>query len=229
MRMTGKAMLVAAAALGIALTGCTSSSTGGSTGGSPQAGSSGGANTSGGGSNSGSTSGAAASCLVGTWKSTGIDGKLTGNGMNGTLAGGGGVGLTIAADGKTTANFDTMQPVTFTFTVVQQEVKGSFTYGGKVNGTVKTPTDATGTWEPVGTVDFNTLTVTVDIANPAAVRVADKLPLSQFAGTGATDTGNAVDAQPILKKSAYKCSDNRLELSPPAGTPGVGTWVWTKA
>jgi len=68
----------------------------------------------------------------------------------------------------------------------------------------------------------------IAIESPTAVRVAENLPLAQFAGTGSTDTGNAVDAQPILKRSAYKCSGNKLELSPPAGTPGVGTWVWTK-
>jgi hypothetical protein len=226
MRTTGKAMMVAAAALGIALTGCTSSS-GGSTGGSPQAGGSGTATSSG--SGTGSTSGVAASCLVGTWRSTGVDGKITGNGVNGTVSGGGAVGLTIANDGKTTVNFDTMQPITFTFAVPGGDVKGAFTYGGKVNGTIKTPTEATGTWEPVGTVDFNTLTVTVDLTTPASMRVADKIPLSQFAGTGASDAGNAVDAQPILRKSTYKCGDGKLELAPPAGTPSIGTWVWTKA
>src|SRR5262245_19957113 len=115
MRTTGKALLVAAAALSIALTGCTSSSGNGSTSGSPQAGSSGGASSKGG--NSGATAGAAASCLVGTWKATSLDGKISGNGVNGTVAGGGGVTLTIASDGKTTANFDSMQPITFTFAV----------------------------------------------------------------------------------------------------------------
>jgi hypothetical protein len=225
MRKTGKVMLVAAAALSIALTGCSSSKNGPSPGGSASAGASG----SGGADRAGGT-GTAASCLVGTWKTTGVAGSLTGNGVNGSLTGGGGTTLTIASDGKTTVNFDGMQPITFTFAVPSGDVKGAFVYGGKVNGTVRTPTGETsGTWEPTGSVDFGALTVTVDIASPSAVRLADKLPLAQFVGTGSADTGNAVDGQPILKKSTYKCSGNKLELGPPAGMPGVGTWTLQKA
>src|SRR5262249_32980189 len=106
---------------------------------------------------------------------------------------------------------------------------GSFTYGGKVNGTVKTPSGTEGTWEPVGSVDFSSLTVTANISSPAAVRVADKLPLNQFVGTGQADTGNAVDANPILRKGTFKCTGNKRELGPPAGASGVGTWTWLKA
>jgi hypothetical protein len=234
MRTTGRAMLVAAAALSIALTGCTSSgnNSNGGTGGpsgattaSPDTSGSAGASS---GSSTGGT-GTAASCLVGNWKTTGLAGKLSGNGVDGSLTGGSGVQVGITADGKTTVNFDGMQPVQFTFKVAGSDVKGSFTYGGKVNGTVKTPTGTEGTWEPTGSVDFSALTVTADITNPATVRVADKLPLNQFVGTGQADTGNAVDAQPILRKGTFKCTGNKLELGPPAGTPGVGTWTLQKA
>src|SRR5258705_14002091 len=122
-----------------------------------------------------------------------------------------------------------MQPVIFTFSVSGNDVKGSFSYGGKVNGTIKTPTSATGTLEPTGSVDFSTLTVTVDLSAPAAVRVADKMAISEFTGTGTANTGGAVDAQPVLKKSAYDCSGNKLKLSPPQGGPDTGTWTFTKA
>ena len=111
---------------------------------------------------------------------------------------------TIDSAGKAQVDFGAMQPVTFTFTVSGGDVKGSFGYGGKVNGTVKTPRPPPARWEPTGTVDFSTLTVTVDLTSPAAVRVADKTSITDFAGTGTADTGGAVDAQPVLKKSQLR-------------------------
>jgi hypothetical protein len=232
MRTTGKVMMMAAAALSIALTGCSGSTTGASPGasasGSP--GASGAAGVSGGGGSTGG-SGKTAACVVGTWKSTSLAGTLSGNGVNGTLTGGGGVVLTIAKDGKTTVTFDGMQPVGFTFKVAGGDVRGAFAYGGKVNGTLTMPSSSatSGTWEPTGTVDFSALNVTVDILSPTSVRVADKLPLAQFVGSGQTDASNAVDGQPILKKSTYKCSGNTLQLGPPAGNTGTGTWTLTKS
>jgi hypothetical protein len=227
MRSTAKVTIVAITALGMGLAGCSDGA------GTPSAGSSG--KTSAGASaatSSGpagtSETGAAASCLIGTWKATGLDGKLSGP-VTGTFTGGGGTRLTIDAAGKAQVDFGTMQPVTFAFTVAGGDVKGSFGYGGKVNGTVKTPTTATGTWEPVGTVDFSTLTVTVDLTSPAAVRVADKTSIADFAGTGTADTGGAVDAQPILKKGSYDCSGSALKLGPAQGGPDTGTWTFTKA
>ena len=236
MRSTAKVTIVAMTALGVGLAGCSGNA------GTPSAGSSGktsaGASAAPGGS-SGATSGApggtsgtggaAAPCLVGTWKATGLDGKLSGP-VTGTFAGGGGTTLTVDSAGRATVDFGSMQPVTFAFTVSGGDVKGSFGYGGKVNGTVKTPSAATGTWEPAGTVDFSTLTVTVDLTSPAAVRVADKASIADFAGTGTADTGGAVDAQPVLKKSSYDCSGGTtLKLGPPQGGPDTGTWTFTKA
>jgi hypothetical protein len=108
------------------------------------------------------------------------------------------------------------------------DVKGTFNYGGKVNATVKSGTGNSGTLEPTGAVDFSTLKVTVKLTAPAAVTVADNMPISEFAGSGTADTGGAVDAQPILKKSQYECSGNTLKLSPPAGAADTGTWTFRK-
>jgi len=119
--------------------------------------------------------------------------------------------------------------VNFTVTISGGNLAGNFVYGGAVDGTIKTPSSDTGTWEPVGNVDFGSLNVTVDIASPLKQRVADKVKLSEFAGTGATSTGNAVDAQPILRQMQYTCSGSTLTLAPPAGAVGVGTWTLAKA
>jgi hypothetical protein len=232
MRTTGKAtavkaMMVAAAATGIALAGCSSADTNGSSASSgPSSGTSAGTST---GTSTGSDSGSAASCLVGNWRSTGVAGTFNGNGVNGTLAGGAGVTVNIAADGKTAVNFDKMEPATFNFAVAGGNVKGSATYGGSVNGTVKTPSGTSGTFEPIGTVDFGSVVVTVDLTSPTTARVADKVPLSQFVGTNAANTGNAVDPQPILRKGTFDCSGSTLKLGPPPGTTGVGTWTLEKA
>ncbi|MEV8511164.1 hypothetical protein [Dactylosporangium sp. NPDC051484] len=247
MRTTGRAAIAAVAVLGLGLTGCggdkadpgatTSAGASGnaSAAASVPAGASTGAGASvpaGGGSSAGTAGGGgqgtAASCLVGTWKADGLSGKLSGS-VNGTFAGGGGALLTIDAGGKTQVDFGPMQPVTFTFAVSGNDVKGSFGYGGKVNGSIKTPSSATGTLEPTGTVDFSALTVTVDLTAPASVRVADKMPITEFTGSGTADTGGAVDAQPVLKKSRYDCGGNTLKLSPPQGGADTGTWTFKKA
>ncbi len=227
MRTTGKATAVkammVAATMGIALAGCSSAGTTGS-------GASSGPSTSGSTSaGTGTETGTAASCLVGNWRSTSVAGTFSGNGINGTLTGGAGVLVNIGVDGKTAVNFDKMEPVNFNFAVAGGNVKGSATYGGTVNGTVKTPSDTSGTWEPTGKVDFGSVVVTVDLTSPTTARVADKVGLEQFVGTNAAETGNAVDSQPILRKGTYDCSGGVLKLGPPAGTTGVGTWTLEKA
>ncbi|MEU7867956.1 hypothetical protein [Dactylosporangium sp. NPDC049140] len=239
MRTTGKVALAAVAALSIGLTGCsgdsakpgagTSAGASGATG--AGGGTSGGASTGASGDTNGTTGGgqgSVASCLVGSWKADNITGKLSGP-VGGTFQGGSGTLLTIDSGGKTQVDFGSMQPVTFTFSVSGNDVKGSFSYGGKVNGAIKSPSGTTGTLEPTGSVDFSTLTVTVDLTAPVAQRVADKVAISEFAGTGTANTGGAVDSQPILKKSAYECGSGTLKLSPPAGADDTGTWTFKKA
>jgi hypothetical protein len=226
MRRTGKAMMVAAATMGIALAGCSSAGTTGS--GASSAPSTPGSTSTG--TSAGSGTGTAASCLIGNWRTTGVSGTFDSNGVNGTLAGGAGVLVNIGADGKTTVNFDKMEPVNFNFAVAGGNVKGNSTYGGSVNGTVKTPSTPTGTWEPIDKVDFGSVVVTVDLTSPTNARVADKVALEQFVGSNAANTGNAVDSQPILRKGTYDCSGgSTLKLGPPAGTSGVGTWTLEKA
>ncbi|MFG2038209.1 hypothetical protein [Dactylosporangium sp. NPDC048998] len=235
MRTTGKAAIAAVAVLGIGLTGCSgdkanpgAAASAGASGNASAGASTGAGDDSGAGTTGGGGQGTAASCLVGTWKADSLTGKLSGA-VNGTFTGGGGTLLTIDSGGKTQVDFGPMQPVTFTFSVSGNDVKGTFAYGGKVNGSIKTPSSATGTLEPTGTVDFGTLTVTVDLTAPASVRVADKMPITEFTGSGTADTGGAVDGQPLLKKSQYDCAGNTLKLSPPQGGADTGTWTFKKA
>ncbi|WP_432980272.1 hypothetical protein [Dactylosporangium sp. CA-233914] len=237
MRTTGKAALAAVAALSIGLTGCSgdkakpgAGASGGASG-ATSAGASGAASAGASGDTGATTGGgpgSVASCLVGTWKADNITGKLSGS-VSGTFTGGGGTLLTIDSGGKTQVDFGPMQPVTFTFAVSGSDVKGSFSYGGKVNSAIKSPSGTTGTLEPTGSVDFGTLTVTLDLTAPVAQRIADKVSIAEFAGTGTANTGGAVDPQPILKKSQYECGSGTLKLSPPQGADGTGTWTFKKA
>jgi hypothetical protein len=228
MRYSSKALLAVAAALSIALAGCDSS---GKTGASPsKSGGTSGSSTSSGGPTGGAAGGTAASCVVGTWKSTSSSGQLNNSGVTGTIQGGGGFTLKISSDGGAVVNFDGMQPAVFTFAVAGGEIKGQFVYGGQVKGTLRMPAgnNSSGTWEPVGSVDFGSLTVTVDVTKPVQARVADKVPIAQFVGTDTAQTGNAVDGQPILKPGTYKCEGNKLLVGPPTNTTGV-SWVFEKA
>jgi hypothetical protein len=233
---------VVAVVAGVALTGCGSAGKTGQTGQTGKAASTpapagGGPASSGGstgpGASAGSTAGGtvvAGSCVVGTWKTTGVSGALTGDGVNGTIKGGSGVTMTVAPNGATTVAFAGMKPIEFTYSVSGGGVKGTFSYGGTVSGGVKLPAAGvkSGTWQPTGTVDFSPVTVTVDVSNPAVGRVADKQPLSDFVGSGTASAGAAVDAQPLLKTGAFSCAGSTLTIAPPAGSGGVGSWTLTK-
>jgi len=202
-----------------------SATAGAGAGGGPSGGASGGTTTGSGGSTTGTP------CVVGTWKTTGVAGALTGNGVNGTVKGGGGIVLKVAPSGSTTVTFDGMQPVGFTYEVGGGSVEGTFAYGGSVTGTMKLPAGnvTSGTWAPTGTVDFSPLTVTVDVTNPAVGKVADKQPLADFVGSAGATSGAAVDAQPLLRTGQFTCAGATLTIAPPAGGGSIGTWTLAKA
>jgi hypothetical protein len=235
MRITRIAVVAAGLTLGLAA--CTSN---GSPNGSATPGASGSADASSGASTGASTGasagassgpsapGVANPCVVGTWKSTGMNGTFDAGGARGSASGGGGLTLTVAGNGGTVVDFAGMQPVTFTTTAAGTEIKGQFAYGGKVTGAVAAPPTATttGVWKPVGTTDWSSLTVTVDMISPVNGRVFDQVKIADFAGAGGGQTGGSVDVQPILREAAYECSGNTLKLGPPPGTTAVGgTWV----
>jgi hypothetical protein len=170
--------------------------------------------------------GTAGSCVVGTWKANGFSGTLATAGVQGTFSGGGGYTVTVAPDGATVVNFAGMQPATFESTVGGTNFKGSFTYGGKITGAIRLPATGvtSGQWEPAGTADFSSLTVTVDVTSPIRSRLADNVPVSRFTG----ETGGSVDTTPILKNGTYECSGNTLTLGPPPNTPIGGTWTLSR-
>jgi hypothetical protein len=148
-----------------------------------------------------------------------------------TASGGGGFTVTVAADGKTMIDFAGMQPIMFNSGVGGTTIKGTYSHGGKVDGTVRAvpTTDTTGSWEPLGTVDWSQLTITVDLTSPVQAKVFDNQKISDFTGIGATQTGQAVDVQPILRKGTYDCSGSTLKIGPESGTSDGTTWTLQKA
>jgi hypothetical protein len=221
-----------------------------------------------------------ASCVTGNWRSTAVSAQAATVGANANLSGGGGVAVTIGANGQTTIDFSKMQPVAFTATAAGTQVTGSFTFAGKVAGTVRTGTGGSGTsagpstgaspstsaspatsagvsastgagvpgtsasagptmsasagtgegtsgtWDPVPPIDWGDTRVTVDLLQPVKVRVLDNAQIRDYAGDGASRTGNVIDVEPFLGKGTYQCTGDTLVLTPDDG--GM-SWNLTRA
>ena len=103
-------------------------------------------------------------------------------------------------------------------------------YAGTVSGTIRTAggTDAmSGTWEPVGKVDWGQTRVTVDLTDPVKVRPLDNARIGEYVGDSADQTGNVVDVDPLLGTGRYECRGDTLVLSPDDG--GGITWTLARA
>jgi hypothetical protein len=229
MRITKLAVVAAGLTLGLAA--CSSSGSSGSAtpGPSGSTGSSTGAAS--GNTVNGANGGVSNSCVVGSWRTTGTDMTSDSNGARSTVTGGSGVVLRIAHDGKATADFGSMQPVTLSTTLNGAEIKGSYVYGGKATGhlQVNDGMATKGTWKPVGTVDWRDVDVTVDLTSPVQGRIFDKVKIPDFATAGSDQTGDTVDIQPLLRDGTYECTASTLTVGPPPGVTGVGTWSLTRA
>ncbi len=86
-----------------------------------------------------------ASCVTGTWRTSAVSAQAATGAANANISGGGGVAVTVGANGQTTVDFSKMQPVAFTATAAGTEVSGRFTFAGKVAGTVRTDTEGSAT------------------------------------------------------------------------------------
>lgn len=170
-----------------------------------------------------------ATCVVGDWLGTGATGQAATNGASATISGGEGIRLGVRPDGRATVDFTGMRPATFTVTVSGTEAAGQFTYAGTVDGTVRTGggTAATsGDWEPVGTVDWGRLRLTVDLTKPIRARPLDNVRIGDYVGPNADQTGNVVDVDPMLGSGTFRCEGDTLTL---AAKKGGITWNLRRA
>ncbi|MDR7327528.1 hypothetical protein ACH45F_41345 [Catenuloplanes sp. NPDC020197] len=80
-----------------------------------------------------------------------------------------------------------------------------------------------GSWTVQGPVDWSGVRLTVDITAPVAARPFDGVPVGDYAGAGATQTGNVVDVRPLLDNGRYLCQGRSLVLFF-GGTKNLG-WI----
>lgn len=168
-------------------------------------------------------------CVAGTWRSTGTRASGTVAGATGRVEGGESVMLEVDHAGGTRADFTGMQPMTFTASALGANVKGEFSYAGPVQGTIRFPDGdrRSGTWQPYGKLNWDGLKVTAKLTEPAQVTVLDNADVSELTGSKATQTGNAVDAQPIFRKGTYTCDGDTLTVSPSDNGPTI-TWTFKR-
>jgi hypothetical protein len=166
--------------------------------------------------------GSVASCMVGTWQSTAVQGGFG-------VTGGAGVRMTITAAGDTTTDFTSMQPIMFAVKIAERDVKGRFTYGGQVNGKMRTasPTATSGTWEPAGPIDWSQVKVTLELTDPVQSKPLDNLPIKDYLGEKSSQTGGVVDIDPMLGSGSYTCEGTATLILTPKDQNGL-KWTLTR-
>jgi hypothetical protein len=156
-----------------------------------------------------------APCVVGNWRSDeySVDGAGT------KSAGGSGVRMAVAPDGRAEVNFAGMQKVTITVTSTNQTYTESYlTYSGTVSGKLKLPpADASsGPWAPEPGINWLFAHITLDSTGG---KVFTDVPLGDITGSGAAEH----NTQPLLGSGKYTCSGKNLTVEQPAGANSA-TW-----
>lgn len=110
-------------------------------------------------------SGKAPGCMVGTWRTTQVSGNASGGGASGSITGGSGATVTIGEAGQVRADFNGMQPLSFTAEVAGNEVAGSATYSGQGTATINASSTST---SAATTAPATPATAPVPTASPSA-------------------------------------------------------------
>lgn len=169
-------------------------------------------------------SGKVAACLIGTWQTASVQG-FTG------LSGGSGARLSIGTDGTTLIDFSGMQPISFATKVAETNLKGRFVYSGQAGGKISTDsaTATSGKWEPVGSIDWGKVKVTLDLSEPVVAKPFDNAPIGDLLGEKANprQTGGVVDIAPMLGTGTYTCEGTTTLVLTPQDANGL-KWTLTK-
>lgn len=173
------------------------------------------------------TLGPPVSCVVGDWQSIGVDTEVGGDLAGLSLGGGSRVALTVGTAGATTVGFAGMVPVSFAGQVFGVGVSGDLAYGGHASGRVATEQGVTsGAWQMIEPVDWQEVSVTVNLTEPVQASPFDEAPLGDVVEEADEITGEVVDVDPVLSDGSFRCEDDdRLALSP-AGN-GI-TWTFRR-
>jgi hypothetical protein len=190
--------------------------------------------------------GSVAECVAGTWRSTAVRTAAGGDVASARVDGGSGITVRIADNGGVSLDFAGMQPATFSAQVAGVDVRGSFRYAGNASGQITTQAGgitpggaspdeespgeespggqepaASGTWEPIGDIDWSRTRVTVDLTEPVEARPADDVEIGDFVANA--QTGDAVDIDPFFDRGTYECTDDQLVITPDE----EGDLTWT--
>jgi len=177
---------------------------------------------------SGATAAPAPPCVAGTWRSTGVSGRL-GN-ASGRLTGGSGTTMTVGADGVTEVGFDTSQPVAFSVQAAGATVRGQVKYTGTLRASVSFQPrgDAAGVWQPRDDARQNDLHVTVKLSEPVSVTLLDNANVGALTGKQVPGAGDALDTFPILRRGAYTCTGKTLHVRTEQDGPNLD-WTFARA
>jgi hypothetical protein len=84
-----------------------------------------------------------------------------------------------------------------------------------------------GAWSPTGSADVSQLSVTVKLTAPIATTLVNNVKVSSVSGSQNSQTGNALDLQPLLRTGTYQCNgESTLTVTTAGNGP---TLVWTLA
>lgn len=89
------------------------------------------------------------------------------------------------------------------------------------------PAAEEGKWEPIGTIDWTALRVTLDLTKPLQARLLDNAPIRDYVDDAANQSGQAIEVDPILGAGAYSCQGSTLILKGATDNDGL-TWTLTK-
>jgi hypothetical protein len=210
------------AGLLLAVTGCTDSNGSSGTAGGPTASATG---------TTGTTGGPPPTCVVGRWNASGVEARGRSGNVSGSISGGTGTAMTVDADGGTKIDFTGSRPLDFTAQVAGRTIRGQAAYNGAVRGTVlfgAQNSAGTGTWTPSGAMIWDDLKATVTLTEPISVTLLDNARISDFTGDKSTQTGGAVDVQPVLRAGSYTCAGDTLRVRTEQNGPEL-EWTFTRA
>jgi hypothetical protein len=99
---------------------------------------------------------------------------------------------------------------------------------------VTTPTSSgsgkSGAWSPTGSANVSNLQITVKLTQPLATTLVDNVKVSDVNGSQTSQTGNALDLQPLLRPGTFQCQgEQTLVITTTTGGGPVLTWTLDRA
>jgi hypothetical protein len=80
-----------------------------------------------------------------------------------------------------------------------------------------------------GSTDVSSLEITVKLTQPLATTLVNNVKVSDVSGSQTSQTGNAIDLQPILRPGTYQCQDEKTLVITTTGSGPVLTWTLDRA